>query len=353
MKKKILSTIILIIICSALLSGCGDPKDVTIVCWGDSMTEGVAGNGVTYPDELAKLSGCNVINMGVAGESLITIAARSGAISIVLDEDAEIPANKKMVNISLSGRERYDKEDYAGLVVPCDTNKGGWTPAKIIINENTEIEGKLYTTFMLNEKSVRELSSAMFIRSESGEAITAPKGSEIKIAAHDMAGDINIYWAGTNMGWDDTDEGVAAVKPENIIVAIKKMILENAGIGFTSKEDVLAKEIPEDEKFIVIGMTTGGAKAWPGINEALAEEFGNKFIDAKAYLATEKALREANIEPTGQDIEYIAEGKIPFSLLGGYRYLDSPGKADEVHLNGIGYKLLAEQIYSRMKELKY
>ncbi len=353
MKKKALSIIILLTFCIVALSGCNNSKDVTVVCWGDSMTEGVAGNGVTYPDELAKLSGYNVVNMGGAGESLITIAARSGAMKIIVDEDFEVPASRKAVYLTLTTRELYDDNDYAGKIAPCNTDRGGWTPAVIQIDEKTKIEGKLYTTCMLDENNVRTLSSAQFVRSEAGKAIVVPGGSEISVAAHDMIGDINIYWAGTNLGWDDTDLGGDAVKPENIIVALKKMILENTGVEFSSKEDVLDKEIPEGEKFIVIGMTTGDSKAWPGINEALAEEFGDKFIDAKAYLATRQALSDAKVEPTEKDMEYIEAGRIPFSLLGGYRYLDSPGKADEVHLNGIGYKLLAEQIYKRMKALGY
>ena len=63
-----------------------------IVCWGDSLTAGVGGNGVTYPDVLSnliktnitgqygggKLRDVEVINCGVGGESSVTIAGRSG-----------------------------------------------------------------------------------------------------------------------------------------------------------------------------------------------------------------------------------------------------------------------------------
>ncbi len=353
MNKRLYLFVILIALCICTLSGCGAVKDVTVACWGDSLTEGVAGDGVTYPDELARLTGYKVENFGVASEGLITIAARSGAIKIVLDEALEILPNKKPVDISFSGRELYDQEDYAGRVVPANTKRGGWTPATIHIDDSTKVEGKLYTSFLIDEKGVRYLTSATFLRNESGEAIDVPKGAEITVAAHDMDADINIYWAGTNYGWDDTDEGGAAIKPENIILALKKMILENAGIEFRDKRDVIDAKIPEEEKFIVIGLTTGGASSWPGINEALSKEFGEKFFDAKAYLATEQALKDAGIEATEQDIEYIKEGKVPFSLLGGYRFMENPGKADEVHLNGAGYKLVAKQVYKKMKKLGY
>lgn len=336
-----------------------DTTDINVVCWGDSLTEGVAGNGANYPDELAKLIDYNVVNMGVAGESLITIAARSGALNIVLGEDLEIPSDRVAVDIALSSTELYDDSEeegvagYAGRIAPCNTSRGGWTPAEIIIDEDTVIEGRLQTSYDTDENSVRILKTSTFTRAEDGEAITAPAGSIIKVAAHDVEGDINIYWAGTNLGWDDSDLGSAKCTPENGLVALKKMILENEGIEFTSKQDVLDAEIPADAKFIVIGMTTGAANAWPGVNDAYAEAFGDHFLNVKEYLASEEALEDAGIEATDKDLEYIAAGKIPFSLLGGYRYPNDPTKADEVHLNGTGYKLLARQVYLKMMQLGY
>lgn len=330
-----------------------DTTDINVVCWGDSLTEGVAGNGVDYTQELAKLIDYNVINMGVAGESLITIGARSGAYNIVLGEALDLPANRQSVDIKLSSTELYDENDYAGRIAPCNTNRGGWTPATIVLENGTEIEGKLATTYDTDANSVRVLTSATFMRDEAGEAVEIPAGAKIKIAAHDVEGDINIYWAGTNMGWDDTDLGSAKCTPENGIVALKKMILENEGIEFTSKQDVLDAEIPADAKFIVIGMTTGAANAWPGVNDAYAEAFGDNFLNVKEYLASAQALEDAGIEATEKDLEYIAAGKIPFSLLAGYRYPNEPTKADEVHFNGIGYKLIAKQVYFKMMSLGY
>lgn len=42
----------------------------TIVCFGDSITEGVGGGGYKYTDKLAELSGANVINVGIGGTQL-------------------------------------------------------------------------------------------------------------------------------------------------------------------------------------------------------------------------------------------------------------------------------------------
>ncbi len=56
-----------------------------IICWGDGLTEGVGGDGTTYPGVLQELIEGNgldipVINAGVLGEKAITIAGRAGAI---------------------------------------------------------------------------------------------------------------------------------------------------------------------------------------------------------------------------------------------------------------------------------
>ncbi|UKI37282.1 MAG: hypothetical protein L6V93_03600 [Clostridiales bacterium] len=62
----------------------------SVACWGDSITYGQGSGDVnkySYPAVLKDLSGLNVINMGVGGETNTTIAARQGGYSIKLDED--------------------------------------------------------------------------------------------------------------------------------------------------------------------------------------------------------------------------------------------------------------------------
>ena len=48
-----------------------------INCWGDSMTAGQGGNGVTYPRVLKELTGFPVNNFGVSGENTYEIVDRS------------------------------------------------------------------------------------------------------------------------------------------------------------------------------------------------------------------------------------------------------------------------------------
>lgn len=78
-----------------------------VVCWGDSLTAGAGGEGITYPKVLSELLSANnyitttVINMGVGGENTREIMARAGALNIVLTEDMTIPADPIAVQVFL------------------------------------------------------------------------------------------------------------------------------------------------------------------------------------------------------------------------------------------------------------
>lgn len=59
----------------------GDNDKNTVVCLGDSITEGrCAGAGAPYPNRLADLSGKNVINAGSCGEKSSGAASRAGGL---------------------------------------------------------------------------------------------------------------------------------------------------------------------------------------------------------------------------------------------------------------------------------
>lgn len=89
---------LLVLLLSVLLSGCADPRlsagkgswvrgtivqgPNTIVCWGDSMTEGNQGSadmGV-YPSILQNQVGPQVVNQGIGGQTSSQIGVRQGAI---------------------------------------------------------------------------------------------------------------------------------------------------------------------------------------------------------------------------------------------------------------------------------
>lgn len=67
--------LVLAVILLSLLSACGDDRPVeplsrydTLLAFGDSLTYGTGGRGVSYPAHLSELTGLKVVNAGVPGE---------------------------------------------------------------------------------------------------------------------------------------------------------------------------------------------------------------------------------------------------------------------------------------------
>ena len=291
----------------------------TIACWGDSLTYGRnQGTDCSYPKVLAELTGLTVYNMGVGGETSTTIAARQGALDILIDEEFTIPADKTPLEIKF-------KSSDGGVVTPRNTNVGGWNPCTI-----NGVEGTLSIS-VNSDVWPRVLNWAKFTRATPGEAVTVPKGAKLIPQAQSVNGDVNIFYTGTNGGWTPANTTANDNSPEDVaaLVALIKKQIAHTGT----------------DKFLVIGLTSGGTYAWDSLNAALEKEFGNKFLDAKAYLASMQALEDAGITPTQTDLEFLSEGKIPLSL--------NCSPSDTTHLSDVGYTLLAKQVYHKLIELGY
>ncbi|MCW8856626.1 MAG: GDSL-type esterase/lipase family protein [Kangiella sp.] len=74
LKKYLYVTLLLV--GSLLLTACSDPKlkplssNATIVAFGDSLTEGIgASEAASYPSQLAIITGLEVVNAGISGET--------------------------------------------------------------------------------------------------------------------------------------------------------------------------------------------------------------------------------------------------------------------------------------------
>lgn len=297
----------------------------SVACWGDSITYGQGSGDVnkySYPAVLKDLSGLNVINMGVGGETNTTIAARQGGYSIKLDEDFVIPQDTVPIEIKFSA---YDKNgNYAGVVTPRSTTLGGWSPCKI-----NGVEGKL-SIDVNNTVFPRILNWAKFTRFEKGESVSVKKGDVLTVGAHDVNADINIINASSNGGWG----------------AANKNASDSDGASLINTLDNMIESFKYPDKFIVIGVTTGGTDAWAKTDAALKGRYGKHFLDVKSYLTDEKFLTDNGIILTAADKEYLALGKIPPSLLD-----NSP--QDNTHLNKAGYRLFAQKVYDKMIELGF
>ena len=305
-----------------------------VACWGASITYGQGATNWdtdTYPAQLATLTGFDVYNMGIGGETQTTIAARQGGLDMRVTEDITIPASGS-VNFMFRA---YDKDGtYAGVVSPRNASLAGWNPATI-----NGVEGTLKVDID-NTIWPRTIKSATFTRKTAGEPVQVKKGDIMTVAANDInaVADITVICVSSNGGWNSENLTANDNQYSDLIKLVDKMIANTK----------------DPSKYLVIGLTTQDGTAWKSTHSALANYYGDKFLNIKNYVASEQALIDAGITPTATDKEWIAAGHIPPSLINNPAPTMAGGTGyDNVHLNSAGYGAMAKAIYSRFIELGY
>jgi lysophospholipase L1-like esterase len=267
-----------------------------LICWGDSLTAGAGGVGVTYPAVCAsELDGLTVLNCGVGGENCQTIAARQGGNNIV------IPAG------AVNGIYATLTDIFGNEISPLLQGSGANSGNALIIEGQecalTYASGTGYT-----------------ISGYTGDALTVP--TIARFIGSDFAGEIVTIWIGSNGG--DFPGYTAGIDMR--IAWINSMIKH---IGH--------------ERYVILGLTIGEETSSFYINEEnrMKQAFGNKYFPTRKYLI-ENGLTIAGVTPTTQDETDIAEGKVPTSL-----------KSDGVHLNSYGYFALGKMLANKIRSLGY
>ena len=275
-----------------------------IVCWGDSLTEGYNATN-SYPEEMAKISGLEVINYGIAAETAEQIACRQGAIHTYV-EPMTIPADTTPVAF----------DTLTGDGNPSDMAYYATKPLGITIGG---VEG----TMIYNKDD----STYYFTRNEAGEEVEITELTQVVTEgmANRTDNDIQVIFIGSN-----NKPNLNSI--EDIIALQKKMI-----------------EYSDTDKYIIVGYTAKPlVPDLVALNDLLEETYGDKFVDASEYFTT-KALADAGIEPTAEDLANIAQNQIPSSLLSFW----SNGEPDDLHGNEIFNELLGKLIYEKIVELGY
>lgn len=244
----------------------------------------------------------------------MSIAARMGAYDIVTTEDVYIPENEPV---------EFKVTSTGGDIAPCSKIYGGWNPCTI---------GGIHGTIKLDvewDATPRILNSVIFTRDEYGESVFLPKGTKFIPSSQTTSADWNVIFVGTNGGWSadnlTASEHVANGDEDKLVTLVEDMV----------------NNTPYKEKCIIIGITASDNK-FEKVNNMLAEKFGNRFIDAKAYFCSEQAFVDAGIEKTAADITAIRNMKVPPSFL-----------VDGLHFNDTGYELIANLVYDKLIELGF
>lgn len=274
-----------------------------IICWGDSLTEGTGGDGMSYPARLAELTGMEVLNYGVFAERASLIAARQGANPVHIEECDLIPAEKERVRVAIVN------DNNGAWEMWCNFGDAGINPCEI-----AGVRGLLG----IDESD----GNRYFTRLEAGEnvIIDSSNNSLMTFAMQDKRpNDILVIWSGSSdRRYDDRDI-------EEIIKYQRDMI-EYAGCT----------------EYLIIGFTTklneNEADIW---NQRLRNEYADRLVDARSYLL-KHGLEDAGILPTEQDEIDLAEGRIPHSL-----------RVDEGHGTADFYRIIGDLVYKKMIELGY
>ncbi|MCM1259083.1 MAG: SGNH/GDSL hydrolase family protein [Roseburia sp.] len=270
-----------------------------IVCWGDSLTFGQGGEGVTFPSVLAELlPGVQVKNYGIQGETAKQIAIRAGVLPMTVSAFT-IPQDNTPVQVYLW----QNGED------PIMMRLGdvGINPCSI-----AGVEGVL----SYDPDEIKYY----FTRTVLGEAVEVADHTNVITFgdADKLSSDVIILFAGTNRAPDKNTV--------QELVDLERQMLEYIG----------------SERYVIIGLTS--KELVPDvveINQALGQAFGGHFLDIRSYLL-ENGLEDAGLEATDQDLKDMGQGEIPSSL-----------RVDVVHGNSAFYRLIGEQVYEKIRELGY
>lgn len=317
-----------------------------IVCWGDSITAGSAGN-ISYPYVLQKYIDtyiCDVydfrlsienaeeysrldwdeytvdipvVNMGAGQEDTNTILGRSGVVPYVVGEDLVIPADTSPVPIRLKSSNGKDVTPLTGGSVGVNN---------VTING---IEGALSVDS--NSYKLYSVAQYYFVRSEPGAETPVPAGSVITTAAADLYKDyIHIICIGTYGGFEDQVGGDV----DNLVAQTRQMV---------------QRQTKNSDRYLVLGMCSYNGH-WDGIylnmdivDSAMMQEFGNHYINVRKYLC-EDGISDYNLKATDQDAMDAKSRMVPES------FRSTAGVSE---LNGRAYELIGKLVYDRMDRLGY
>lgn len=301
------------------------PKN-TIICWGDSLTEGNQMNdGGTMPKSLQTLVGASyeVKNFGRGGDLANNVACRQGGMNYVIKAGQTIPSSG---SVTLDIEDNFGK-DVSVRISPSASVLSVESLNPVSING---IAGNLERA-----SSAYPLNQAVFTRLNSGSIMNIDRPINVESNGEKFKGTL-ILWLGQNMGFDINN-------PYDLLNIIKNMINHS-----------------NTNNYLVIGLPHSKGThnyTWQnGVNNALMNEYGRKFIDVEKYMKTpiyngdtivsSYAVADSGASLMDGDLALIASNDYP-------RCIMRSDIVDYIHFNKFGYSVVASLIYKRGKELGY
>lgn len=321
----------------------------TVVCWGDSLTDGTGSStkkpstetnsDCSYPAVLGRLisDGTTVLNAGVGGETSWMIAARQGG-AFVQCLPTTIPANVEKVRIYIKGEE----QDYF-------YTSGKWTYLENNLSYNISTGGRS----MVNPVTIAGVSGTLssetitegtpdpdtgetvqtqvrayyFTRAKAGQAVSfnTPR-SIITNAYNTMQSYIPVIWMGQN---DAPNHNGSYITQGDAIKRAQQML-----------------SIIPHEKYIIMDYPSGSNSNAADRAQNFANAFGAHYINIRKYICDYGIdyvnSLGAEITPSDSDTSAIKSGSIPGCL-----------RIDGVHGNYWYYQIVAKAVFDRGVDLGY
>ena len=285
-------TIIAVVV--AVCTGLYGAEEKQVLCWGDSVTEGMAmPRDKTYPAQLQKLlgSGYRVLNGGDGGEDTVTIMARQGAVSLATTVEIKFPAGAKKIEIGSHADNGFHTPD--GQRIKLTSALGREMPVNPVrIGDGAYALS--FTDFRWNTPTNKIMYRLWLTRTANPAAeLVIPAGSPVSLASTARApkAACEIYFMGANGGWGG--------KIETLVAQYKALVARRG----------------EQAPFLVIVPYWQGFS--DGYKETLRKAFGRHAVEF----------------PVAKELCY--QNRL------------------NVHLNEKGYELLAQLLYARGVELGY
>lgn len=292
-----------------------------ILCIGDSLTCGTDGSYPMYLEENMIKDGyyIPVFNAGIGGENTVTIAGRLGGIQYKV-ADFDMPSDDTPVTISFIDDENHKitpfRQKGNDMINPVIING---VAGEITISDDYS---EYYFTKIVDDNKLSELTISQKESIKSGNYALNTVETKGQTLHNDC---IYIVFMGENGGFDDIDELISQQKA------------------------ILSQQTINDDKYLIIGLTTGNNDSRKELEEAMEKEYGNRYINLRKYFTNNipefDLITEAskyNISFSENDIAMMSNGQVPDCLRG-----------DAIHYNNAGYRLLADIVYDRLISLGY
>lgn len=262
----------------------------TLYCVGDSTTIGTENQNNSYPAYLNELANFNIKTIGDEKITSSALLVKLGITPVYVDK----------------------------LTIPAST-----TPTPIVfLNQG----GKANNELLKSQGSIDSVT----INGVTGKITYRYEGNTL-LFTRDQPGEQTIIKSPTLIQVNNN------IEPNGILILYTGAYEESIKGSLVKYQKEIIQAFNTDN-YLVVSLTQNDRNE---TNASLKAAHGDHYLDFKSYLLS-SGLQDAGITPTAQDLQDIAENKVPTSL-----------QVNEINGNDKYCQLLSKQILEKLTTLKY